>query len=268
MTTPGALINRALRPLGLKLARTSQRPYAAQHEAVVRELTGAFTHYIAPDLPDAPDRTGLMLAFEGTGVTEGLYIAARLHATRALPGDVCEFGVAGGACSAFIANEIRSSDKHLWLFDSFEGLPAPSPQDVLIHDIHNRGSMAAYQGDMAYPQARVLARLAAVAFPAARTHIVPGFIEQTITRPDMPAQVSFAYVDFDFYEPILTALRFLAERMPPGGVVIVDDYGYFSAGAQTAVDEFVAAQGGRFTLELPPAWAGAFAVLTLRAGEG
>lgn len=263
MTTPGALVNWALRPLGLKLQRASQRPYAAQHEAAVRELIGMFAQHIAPDLPDTPGRAELMLAFEGTGLTEGLYIAEALHRTRHLPGDVCEFGVASGACSAFIANEIRASDKRLWLFDSFEGLPAPSPKDVLLHDIHNRGSMAAYQGDMAYPPTRVQARLAAVDFPPARARIVPGFIEQTIARADLPAQVSFAYIDFDFYEPILTALRWLAGRMPPGGVVIVDDYGFFSAGAQAAVDEFTAAQGGHFALELPPAWAGAFAVLTV-----
>lgn len=262
MTTLGGLVNRALRPLGLKLQRASQRPYAPQHEAAVRELVGMFTQHSAPDLPDAPNRADLLLQLMGTGVSEALYLAAGLHRTRNLPGDVCEFGVAGGASSAFIANEMRGGDKRLWLFDSFEGLPAPSAQDVLIHDIHNRGSMAAYQGDMAYPQARVRARLAAVAFPPARTQIVPGFIEQTIARADLPAQVSFAYIDFDFYAPILTALGWLAGRMPPGGVVVVDDYGYFSAGAQTAVDEFVAAQGGRFALDLPPAWAGAFAVLT------
>ena len=61
----------------------------------------------------------------------------------------------------------------------------------------------------------------------------------------------FAYVDFDFYEPILTALRFLRPRMPAGGTVVVDDYGFFSAGAKTAVDEFIAEAGGEFEMTLP-----------------
>jgi O-methyltransferase len=63
--------------------------------------------------------------------------------------------------------------------------------------------------------------------------------------------VCFAYVDFDFYEPILTTLRLLRPRMTVGATVIVDDYGFFSAGAKTAVDEFMAEVNGQFELTVP-----------------
>ncbi len=74
-----------------------------------------------------------------------------LHLNRALglDGDVCEFGVAQGATSALIANEIRGTEKDLWLFDSFEGLPKPTDHDILIDDIFNLGSIDRYQGTMA-----------------------------------------------------------------------------------------------------------------------
>jgi hypothetical protein len=52
--------------------------------------------------------------------------------------------------------------------------------------------------------------------------------------------------------------------MPPGGHAVVDDYGWFSAGAQAAVDEFVAAHPGRWTRTLPVPAAGTFAVLARR----
>jgi hypothetical protein len=74
--------------------------------------------------------------------------------------------------------------------------------------------------------------------------------------------VAFAYVDFDFYEPIKDALEFLDTRMLPGGRIVVDDYGFFSAGAQLAVDQFVASTGGRFKFELPLPFAGHFCVLS------
>jgi hypothetical protein len=73
--------------------------------------------------------------------------------------------------------------------------------------------------------------------------------------------VAFAYVDFDFYEPIEDALEFLDGRMPPGGRIVVDDYGFFSEGAQLAVDQFVARVGARFKFELPLRFAGHFCVL-------
>jgi hypothetical protein len=107
----------------------------------------------------------------------------------------------------------------------------------------------------------VLQRLGVVGFPRDRTMIVPGFIEETSKREPLPKTVCFAYVDFDFYEPIQVALDFLAPRMPVGGTIVVDDYGFFSSGAKTAADEFVAKMGGKYSLMVPPKFAGHFCTL-------
>lgn len=63
--------------------------------------------------------------------------------------------------------------------------------------------------------------------------------------------ICFAYVDFDFYEPILVALEFLDQHLSIGGIVIVDDYDFFSTGVKTAVDEFVSAHSGSYSIEVP-----------------
>ena len=55
----------------------------------------------------------------------------------------------------------------------------------------------------------------------------------------LPLNVSFAYLDFDFYEPIKLTLGFLHRRTSPGSIIIVDDYDFFSTGGKSAVDEFV-----------------------------
>jgi hypothetical protein len=114
---------------------------------------------------------------------------------------------------------------------------------------------------MAEDQSQVLWRLRRAQFPLARARIVPGFIDDTIHQPGLPDQVCFAYVDFDFYAPIRTALEFLEPRLSAGGYVVVDDYGHFSAGAQAAVDEFIAQRPGQWTLQKPPGFAGQFAIL-------
>jgi hypothetical protein len=94
-----------------------------------------------------------------------------------------------------------------------------------------------------------------------RVKVVPGFIEKTAKYANLPKEVCFAYVDFDLYEPVRIALELLDSRLPIGGVVIVDDYGFFSEGAQAAVDEFVEARERRYTKDPSPEWASRFCVL-------
>ena len=55
----------------------------------------------------------------------------------------------------------------------------------------------------------------------------------------LPKKVSFAYLDFDFYQPTLDSLNFLQIALNIGGIIIVDDYDFFSTGAKTATDEWL-----------------------------
>jgi O-methyltransferase len=103
--------------------------------------------------------------------------------------------------------------------------------------------------------------LAEVDIPEDRIKIVPGFIEDTLTSREVPDQVCFAYVDLDFYEPILTTLRFLHEVIVPGGFIVIDDYGWFSAGAKLAVDEFFESYRSSYALFSPVKSAGHFVML-------
>jgi O-methyltransferase len=214
--------------------------------------------------PAPEGRSELLAQLLGTQLSEAVYVINYLHQSLRLPGDVCEFGVAQGATSALLANEIRHTDKLLWLFDSFEGLPKPTKKDKLIHDIFSLGAIEKYTGTMAYGVDEVLARLRAISYPPGRVKIVPGFIEETISRVDLPERVCFAYVDFDFYEPILITLNYLNEHLSKGGSIVVDDYGFFSSGAGTAVDEFLAAHWSEYDLVLPDKSAGHFAILCKR----
>lgn len=244
--------------------RADLQPVARRAETVA-ELEALYREFVLADLPECDGRAGLVARLLGTQASEALYLCAYLHRALVCDGDVCEFGVAQGATSALIANEIRATGKRLWLFDSFAGLPKPSPKDVLIHDIFKLGSMARYEGTMAYPQDHVRRRLRAVKFPSSRVDLVAGFVEETLRRDPVPKNVCFAYVDLDFYEPIKTVLEYLDQVVPAGAHIMVDDYGWFSAGAKTAVDEFMASRPGRYDLLMPLPFAGHFAALARRA---
>jgi len=216
-------------------------------------------------LPQDSRRAELLAALEGMQVLHGLCLLDCLHKSLPLPGAVCEFGCANGATSALMANEIRHTDKELWLFDSFQGLSRPTEKDVLTDDFLGLGSMEKYDGAMCCPVTEVTARLRAVSFPPSRTRIVPGYIEKTIERQDLPAPVCFALVDFDLYSPVLTALSFLHGRLVEGAYVLVHDYGYFCTGAKAALDEFLAEHPDDYRFSLPDLLDGHHALIQKKA---
>jgi len=114
---------------------------------------------------------------------------------------------------------------------------------------------------MASGKELVQKRLRDINFPASRIKIIPGFIEQSIKARNLPEKVCFAYVDFDFYEPIKVALQFLHKTLQENGFIIIDDYDYFSTGAKTAVDEFMEVHRDQYKFSLPIESAGHFCIL-------
>lgn len=263
------LVNRVLKPFGYKLARRDAPVSPQQLMINLSHMANAYEELLNARNADAPIpadalRLRLLGRLLGIPLGEAYAIVQALHRTRSVDGDVCEFGVAQGATSALIANEIRNSAKTFHLFDSFEGLPAPTEEDQLQDDFDARGRIEAYAGTMACPESMVIGRLADIEFPPARYRLHKGRVEDVIrTDGTLPRRVAFAYVDFDFYAPIKVALEYLHPITPAGAIVIVDDYGFFSSGAKTAVDEFVRATPG-YAVDVPPQRVGYCAILTKR----
>jgi hypothetical protein len=233
------------------------------HRRDAAEIEELYRHFLFADLPKREGRARDLSDLIGTTVSEAIYVIKNLHDGLKVAGDICEFGVAQGATSRLLASEVMPlAERKFWLFDSFEGLPAPTKEDRLIHDIFKLGTMEKYKGTMASLETEVLGKLASVKFPRERIVVKKGWVKDTIRSGDPPEKVAFAYVDFDFYDPIKDALEFLDTRMPAGGRIVVDDYGFFSEGAQLAVDQFVAAAGNRYKFEMPLPFAGHFCVLS------
>jgi len=254
-----------MRSFNLKIEMCDNNGYSFSDEQLFRainEINTLYNEFVFINNKKYDDiQISLLKNLIGTGFGEGLYLLDSLQKSLSIEGDVCEFGVAQGATSALIANEIKNINKNLWLFDSFEGLPKPSGKDLLINDIFNLGSMEAYKGKMACPVDMVKSRLSDINFPHERTKIIPGFIEKTIFDPNLPQKVCFAYIDFDFYEPILIALNYLNRVLQSRGFIIVDDYNFFSEGVKIAVDEFYNNNKEKYEISFPIKSAGFFCIL-------
>lgn len=259
------VINGLLSPLGLEVRRVdSPRLFPEVYGYAIAELMGAFEALGFSPLPYNERRMSLMRELMGAKISESIYLLHYLRQGFEIEGDVCEFGVGAGTTSALIANEMRDTDKNLWLFDSFQGLSKPTKEDVLIDDVLQLGSMEKYEGAMSHPEATVRAQVEAIGFPKERLRVVPGFVEESLGRGRGPDRVAFAYVDMDLYSPIKCALEHLDGVLSTGGIVMVDDYGFLSAGAQTAVDEFVASRSEGYNVIHPHKFAGKFVLLQKR----
>ena len=232
--------------------------------AAVTTLHDVYVEHVFPELHAREGRLPLLADLIGTELGEAMFLLNWLQqAQDSGCGDVVEMGVAQGATSALLANEIKESPRHLWLYDSFRGLSRPAAEDELIDDIEERGSMALYESAMSFPEALVRRRLASLNFPDDRTHVVAGFLTPHLQDVNLPKLVTFAYLDLDLFEPTLTGLRLLAPRTRCGSVLMVDDYGYFSSGPQQAVQTFLD-EDSRFELSVGPKSAGHFCALHRR----
>jgi len=254
-------LDKLLNKYGIQTIRIYELKYIKEkHKEAVNELVDFLMSTLFKNIKQDVKRNELLTNLYGTSVGEAMYIVHYLNKTFSLKGDVCEFGIANGSTSALIANEIKNTTKHLWLYDSFQGLSAPTKKDILINDIFNLGSMRKYKSTMSYPDSYVKTKLKIINFPLSKTHIIPGFIENTINK-NFPKKISFAYIDFDLYNPTKITLEHLHKNMVKGGYLVVDDYNFFSKGVKIAVDEFIKINKGKYRLIYPPKFIGKFCII-------
>lgn len=170
-----------------------------------------------------------------------------------IPGAFVESGVwKGGSSMAAALTLVKHgvTDRDFYLFDTFEGIPAPGEHDALIGGDHE-SLMKWWQKENARkdtapwldaPVEEVHANLESTGYPAERVHTFPGLVEDTVPA-HAPEQIALLRLDTDYYSSTKTELDVMFERLSPGGVLIIDDYGY-TAGTRKAVDEFLADHPG------------------------
>jgi hypothetical protein len=172
-----------------------------------------------------------------------------------IPGDLVECGVWSGGALALAAlwDQRRPGSNRSYLgFDSFEGLPPPTPEDKDVFDRFTAAS--ARKGRMidrplmrtgvcvgdAADTVRQFFRDAGV--DPSRTRFYPGWFQDTlpIAVADIDA-IAILRIDGDWYDSTKICLDTFYDLVPPGGYIIIDDYGCFE-GCKDAVEEFRAAR--------------------------
>ena len=189
--------------------------------------------------------------------------ATRYVADREIPGAIVECGVWRGGSMQAVAYTLLSqgvADRELHLFDTFEGMPEPTERDRRFDgepavQLLERNAKTANIWAIANIE-DVEAAMAETGYPPERITLHQGMVEDTIPG-QAPDQIALLRLDTDWYDSTKHELAHLYDRVPSGGVVIFDDYGYWQ-GARQAVDEFLESREER--LLLVPAASGRIAI--------
>jgi len=173
-------------------------------------------------------------------------MACRYAIEQGIPGDFVECGVwrGGNAMIAAAMFNLLGSDKVVYLFDTFEGMTAPTKRDKYAwsgrsaeqifrmnqRDSHNEWCYASLED--------VRANFDRWGLLSDRVRFVQGDVGITLSEESLlPLRISVLRLDTDWYESTKKELEALYPRLSPGGVLIIDDYGYW-AGAREATDEY------------------------------
>ena len=225
---------------------------------MIRALLKRFINAIGYDLVRrkgnlTPEELELLNRVESYTMTSGERLAGLLHAVEYLvanqiKGDFVECGVwRGGSMMAAAYTLLRLGDtsRHLYLYDTFEGLPPPTEKDVS----YDGTPAQKYYGRTADKDPvlwcvasveEVERNLLSTGYPKDKIFLIKGSVEETIPQ-HAPAEIALLRLDTDWYESTTHELKYLYPRLSENGVLIIDDYGHWQ-GAKQAVDEFFAAQ--------------------------
>lgn len=174
-----------------------------------------------------------------------LYTSVQYVLRNNIPGSFVECGVWKGGSSMTIALCLLangSTDRDIYMYDTFEGMPEPTERDVDIFEnkadellnksIKEKDPVWCYS-----TLEEVKINLLKTNYPPERMHFIKGKVEDTIPGTVPPA-ISLLRLDTDWYESTRHELQHLFPLLEPKGVLILDDYGHWQ-GARKAVDEYL-----------------------------
>ena len=163
-----------------------------------------------------------------------------------IKGAFVECGVwRGGSVMAMAKTllSLNSNERDMYLFDTFSGMSSPTQDDVSYRgenaiSIFEEKKTSNHSSDWCCATIEDVSRnVVSTGYPPQRLHFVQGKVEDTIPAK-APDGIALLRLDTDWYESTRHELEHLFPRLEPGGILIIDDYGYWK-GARKAVDEYI-----------------------------
>jgi O-methyltransferase len=229
-------IRSAFRRVGFDLSRIKEKRVEELFPSDFDEATQELCRFVRPYTMTSPERICVLRQ-------------ALMHVVQhEIPGDIVECGVwKGGSmmAAARTLQELGAIERNLHLFDTFDGMPEPGEKDVCFsgESAAELMSRSDQKSSLVWAYSafeEVNRNLLSTGYPAERISFVKGKVEETIPT-SAPAQIALLRLDTDWYESTYHELVHLYPRLSSGGVLIIDDYGYWK-GARRAVDTYISEQ--------------------------
>lgn len=154
-----------------------------------------------------------------------------------VPGDLIETGVWRGGAAIFMRAVLKAlgdQQRTVWLADSFEGLPPPSPD---LYPADKGADFHLSNNVLGVSLEDVKANFARYGLLDDRVRFLKGWFKDTL--PNAPIEkLSVLRLDGDLYESTMTALESLYPKLSVGGYAIIDDYAPSVPCCVQAVDDY------------------------------
>lgn len=175
-----------------------------------------------------------------------LYKSVRYVVENNLSGDFVECGVWRGGCSMMMAltlKELNDTSRKIYLYDTFEGMTAPTANDKDIFsksavDLLKSKKTTDRNSVWCYSELdEVKKNMMGTGYPTSNMIFIKGKVEETLLHHLPPNNLSILRLDTDWYESTKIELELLFPKLVKNGILIIDDYGHWK-GARKAVDEY------------------------------
>lgn len=152
-----------------------------------------------------------------------------LEQVKNVPGDVVECGVGKSKTLQILSAllDARKSDRKLYGYDSFEGFPEPSEEDVSPRNLQ--------KGERKIEREKVyeLFEKQNLTMPI----LIKGFFSNTL--PNAHHTIALLHLDVDIYQSYMDCLTYLWDQVSEGGIIIFDEYKHKNyPGATKAIEQF------------------------------
>ncbi|MCD1599746.1 TylF/MycF/NovP-related O-methyltransferase [Rheinheimera aquimaris] len=175
---------------------------------------------------------------------------------RNIPGDIVECGVGRGrslitilSLESFYRAQPNSTKRKIFALDSFEGFPEPTLEDQSPRNPKKGEWSISPNKQFNYSPKALLRIIENCEVPNSTIqdlNIIKGFFSDTINHISSE-RIAILHLDGDLYQSVKVPLFGLADKVVPGGIVIIDDYLLVDSeqssepfpGARLAVEEFL-----------------------------
>jgi len=213
----------------LVIRKSNTKDFKATIRNLVIDFTGKAGFYLAKKKTRSVNEIDLGLGWPQNAETmiglkrlDNLQYCCTEVITRNVPGDFIEAGVWRGGATIFmnaILHAYNENGRKVWVADSFEGLPAPSPEKYPLDkdDKHHEWEslkVSIEEVKLNFEKYNLLDD---------NVVFLKGWFKDTLPKAPID-KLAVIRLDGDIYESTWDSIVSLYPKLQPGGFVIIDDY--------------------------------------------